>query len=69
MKTLVRLTGRLNLSALCLSLSAIVLGRAIQFGNGFYIELKGLYNDSSGQSGNRYDPSGTALFGGMSFIF
>ena len=36
MKTFVRLTGRLNLSALCLSLSAIALGRAIQFGNGFY---------------------------------
>jgi hypothetical protein len=36
---------------------------------GFYIELKGLYNDTSGPSGNRYDPSGTAVFGGMSFIF
>ncbi len=36
---------------------------------GFYVELKGLYNDSDGPSGNRYDPSGTALFGGMSFIF
>ena len=36
MNTLVRQVGRLNPSALCFSLSAIALGRAIQFGNGFY---------------------------------
>lgn len=45
-------------------------GIELRFDNiGFYAELKGLYNDSSGPSGNRYDPSGTAVFGGMSFIF
>ncbi len=36
MNTLVRQVGRLNPSALCFSLSAIALGSAIQFGNGFY---------------------------------
>ena len=36
---------------------------------GFLVEVKGLYNDSDGPVSNRYDPSGTALFGGMSFIF
>lgn len=45
-------------------------GVELRFDNiGFYVELKGLYNDSDGPSGNRYDPSGTAVFGGMSFIF
>ncbi len=45
-------------------------GIEFRFDNvGFYMELKGLYNDSSGPSGNNYDPSGTGVFGGMSFIF
>ena len=45
-------------------------GIELRFDNvGFYVELKGLYNDSSGPSGNRYDPSATGVFGGMSFIF
>ena len=45
-------------------------GIELRFDNiGFFMELKGLYNDSSGPSGNSYDPSGTGLFGGMSFIF
>lgn len=45
-------------------------GIELRFDNvGFYVELKGLYNDTSGPSGNRYDPSATGVFGGMSFIF
>jgi hypothetical protein len=45
-------------------------GIELRFDNvGLYAEIKGLYNDSSGPSGNRYDPSGTGVFGGMSFIF
>ena len=45
-------------------------GIEFRFDNvGFYMELKGLYNDSSGPSGNNYDPSATGVFGGMSFIF
>ena len=45
-------------------------GVELRFDNvGIYMEAKGLYNDSDGPTGNRYDPSATAVFGGMSFIF
>ena len=45
-------------------------GIELRFDNiGFLVEVKGLYNDSDGPSNNRYDPSGTGIFGGMSFIF
>ena len=45
-------------------------GIEFRFDNiGFLVEVKGLYNDSDGPVNNRYDPSGTAIFGGMSFIF
>lgn len=45
-------------------------GIEFRFDNiGFLVEVKGLYNDSDGPVNNRYDPSGTAVFGGMSFIF
>ena len=45
-------------------------GIEFRFDNfGFMVEVKGLYNDSDGPANNRYDPSGTGIFGGMSFIF
>lgn len=45
-------------------------GIEFRFDNvGFYMEVKGLYNNSDGPSNNRYDPSATGVFGGMSFIF
>jgi hypothetical protein len=45
-------------------------GLELRFDNiGIYMEAKGLYNDNDGPAHNRYDPSATGVFGGISFIF
>jgi hypothetical protein len=35
----------------------------------FLVEARALHNDSDGETGNEYDPSGTGLFGGIGFLF
>lgn len=63
-------TGGPNLSPEVDFQAQVNTGIEFRFDNiGFLVEVKGLYNDSKGPSNNRYDPSGTGIFGGMSFIF